>query len=86
MSCRCGGHEKLDINIFVVNYLSSTPSLTFSGYQGSFLVVKLPGHEVNCSALPSTEVRNKCCAPSICLHSMDKENFVFSLSFIYSNV
>jgi len=79
-------HKNVDIKIFMVSYLSSTLSLMFTEHGGSFLGLKLTGHEVDLSPPPSAKVKNDCSAPPVCFHSMDIENFTSSLSFNYSSI
>jgi hypothetical protein len=47
---------------------------------GFFLLVKRPGCEVNQSPTSSAEVKNEwsyTSTPLICLHGIDRDNFVF---------
>jgi len=63
--------------------LSGLHSLQLSSYQGSFLGVKWPGHEVDPSPPSSTEVKNKwhhTFSHPICLHGTHGHNFTFQLS------
>jgi hypothetical protein len=56
------------------------PGLSFNMYCGFFLLVKRLGCEVNQSPTSSAEVKNEwsyTSTPPICLHGVDRENFVF---------
>ena len=50
----------------------------FEGYRGSSLVLNWPGSEVNRSPPSSTDFKHEwscTSAPSVCFHSVDRENF-----------
>ena len=63
-----------------------TSSLLYSGYQGSFLVVKQLECEVNHLSPSSARVRIewRCASiPLSCLHSMGRDNFTFIFVGLY---
>ena len=60
-------------------------SLLFDEYRGSFPQIKRPGRETDHLSPSVAEVKNYWSYTStypVCLHGVDKENFLFCLSFI----
>jgi hypothetical protein len=79
-------NKNVDIKIFMVSYLSSTPSVMFTEHWDSFPGLKLTGHEVDLLPPPSAKVKKDYSDPPVCFHSTDIENFTSSLSFNYSSI
>jgi hypothetical protein len=72
--------------------LSKIPRLTVvltwllcSGYGGSFLGLKWPGYEINCSPSSNAKVKSGWSYSSVspvCLLSVDSENFYFDVRLL----
>jgi hypothetical protein len=70
------------------DWLWGPPSLQFSGWQGSLLKVKWPGHEADHSPPSNVKVKNEWIlyAPPLCLHCVDRDNFTFFFFTPYDHV
>jgi hypothetical protein len=68
------------------DHLWGPPNFLFNSYQGSFLELKRPEHEVDHSFQSNAEVKNKWSSTSTSLtrlHGADRENFVFYHTCVY---